>query len=213
MAKFHINAAGNPGICRAVNGRCPFGGEENHFDSAEQAQAAFETRMSDQAFTSTSKRASAPAPGSASFDAMRDWDDSFKRAEAQVTLRKTAAISAGIKSQLMEKYYGAGSYAKTISNARERAGMATQYFEQKSKDKSGSFLEANSSVAAPEVASRTLAAVGAARAEGSVDSSRTLAFATPASGASADKALAALAARKSSAATSPIGAAAGSFVW
>lgn len=42
MAKFHINKHGVPAPCHAKKGNCPLGGntgDENHFDSAEEAQA------------------------------------------------------------------------------------------------------------------------------------------------------------------------------
>lgn len=31
MAKYHIKKDGTPGVCRAQNGNCPFGGESEHF--------------------------------------------------------------------------------------------------------------------------------------------------------------------------------------
>lgn len=42
MAKYHINSAGEPGECQANAGNCPFGGEANHYPSAENARAAYE---------------------------------------------------------------------------------------------------------------------------------------------------------------------------
>lgn len=46
MAKFHINGAGEAGACRAEKGGCPFGGDENHYSSAEAARTAYEEKMS-----------------------------------------------------------------------------------------------------------------------------------------------------------------------
>lgn len=43
MSKFHINKHGAPAPCKATQGKCPLGGdsgEENHFDSKEDAQVA-----------------------------------------------------------------------------------------------------------------------------------------------------------------------------
>lgn len=37
MAKYHIKKDGTPGICRA-KGKCPLGGEQEHFDNKEDAQ-------------------------------------------------------------------------------------------------------------------------------------------------------------------------------
>lgn len=39
MAKFHINKHGVPAPCRATKGNCPLGGEGEHFDKIEDAQA------------------------------------------------------------------------------------------------------------------------------------------------------------------------------
>lgn len=40
MVKWHVNSKGVPGICRAEKGKCPFGGEENHFDTEAEADAS-----------------------------------------------------------------------------------------------------------------------------------------------------------------------------
>lgn len=40
--KFHINANGDAGQCRAVKGACPFGGEAAHYATAEEARTAYE---------------------------------------------------------------------------------------------------------------------------------------------------------------------------
>lgn len=45
MAKYHVNAAGEAGPCRATKGGCPFGGEDEHYSSPEAARAAFEESM------------------------------------------------------------------------------------------------------------------------------------------------------------------------
>lgn len=38
MSKFHINKNGVPAPCRAKPGNCPYGGDERHFDTVEEAQ-------------------------------------------------------------------------------------------------------------------------------------------------------------------------------
>lgn len=38
MAKYHINSQGVPAICRAKEGNCPFGGDEQHFSNVNEAQ-------------------------------------------------------------------------------------------------------------------------------------------------------------------------------
>lgn len=49
MTKYHINGEGNPGLCKAQNGKCPFGGEANHYSSEENARKAFELSMASKA--------------------------------------------------------------------------------------------------------------------------------------------------------------------
>ncbi len=44
MAKFHLNEQGDPGRCRAWKGKCPFGSNEEHYDSLEAARKAYEAR-------------------------------------------------------------------------------------------------------------------------------------------------------------------------
>lgn len=39
MAKYHIDKNGKPAICKATKQSCPLGGDDVHFDSAEEAQA------------------------------------------------------------------------------------------------------------------------------------------------------------------------------
>lgn len=38
MSKFHINKHGVPSPCRAQKGNCPYGGEDTHFNTIEEAQ-------------------------------------------------------------------------------------------------------------------------------------------------------------------------------
>lgn len=38
MSKFHINKHGVPAPCRAKPGNCPYGGDDRHFDTLEEAQ-------------------------------------------------------------------------------------------------------------------------------------------------------------------------------
>lgn len=38
MAKYHINSKGEPAICRAKKGNCPFGGADSHYDNLKAAQ-------------------------------------------------------------------------------------------------------------------------------------------------------------------------------
>lgn len=45
MAGYHINLiGGDVGLCKAVNGKCPFGDDSLHYDSSEEARAAYEVQ-------------------------------------------------------------------------------------------------------------------------------------------------------------------------
>lgn len=52
--KFHVNAMGKALSCSAVKGRCPFGGSEDHYSSAQDAREAYENHMQ-QEFTKALK--------------------------------------------------------------------------------------------------------------------------------------------------------------
>lgn len=59
MSKFHVNPeTGKVSQCRATGDGCPFGGEtgtENHYESAAEAQSAYEKQMEGHALPSTQK--------------------------------------------------------------------------------------------------------------------------------------------------------------
>lgn len=60
MTKIHIGKNGKPSQCRATKGNCPFGGEESHYDSVEQATQAYEKQMTQQSDVLKSKAFSKP---------------------------------------------------------------------------------------------------------------------------------------------------------
>lgn len=70
--KYHLNPeTGAPGICRAKNGNCPYGGntgKENHFDTFGEAQIASQTLLS-------SKHGLLPA---SEFERPEDFDEQLK---------------------------------------------------------------------------------------------------------------------------------------
>lgn len=58
MAKFHINREdGTVGPCNATKGKCPYGGDENHFTSMAAAADAYEKVMSGDAMRPTKRSA------------------------------------------------------------------------------------------------------------------------------------------------------------
>lgn len=56
MSKFHIGKKGEPTVCRAKNGNCPFGGEEQHYSTKQEAQQAIENNLEIQHKTVTSTK-------------------------------------------------------------------------------------------------------------------------------------------------------------
>jgi hypothetical protein len=58
MASYHIHPkTGTPGRCRVITGTCPYGGEFDHYASADEARAQFEYKMSGDILVSLSKTA------------------------------------------------------------------------------------------------------------------------------------------------------------
>jgi hypothetical protein len=58
MAKFHLNAKGEAGACKATKGGCPFGDDSQHFDSAEAAREHFEQSSSSETFGGVTRKSS-----------------------------------------------------------------------------------------------------------------------------------------------------------
>jgi len=100
MAKFHINGNGEAGQCKAQAGGCPFGGESEHFTTAEAARDAFEARMSEGAHASTSKKADKPTYEPVRSDGSRAFTVTYTGTTFDDTLTTTV-------------------YAKTASEARK----------------------------------------------------------------------------------------------
>lgn len=67
MSKYHINAKGEPGRCRAKDGKCPFGSESEHYENKSDARFAYEKKLEEIEFTSNreAKRLFAIASGDA----------------------------------------------------------------------------------------------------------------------------------------------------
>lgn len=45
MAKYHIRENGEPGVCTAKDGNCPFGADAPHFASSAEARSAYEAQQ------------------------------------------------------------------------------------------------------------------------------------------------------------------------
>jgi len=120
MNKFHINTAGEAGQCKAVNGKCPFGSESEHFTSAEAAREAFEARQ--ESFATPAKRETAyvaaalkehrstftPKSGAAELEALfAHLDDQLIEANPEASAAKRAELRGKLLLQLgAPKNYG-----------------------------------------------------------------------------------------------------------
>lgn len=81
--KFHINSNGEAGRCKAEKGGCPFGGESEHFTSAEAAREHYEAQMNTPAPTiSKSKKAAPSLPVNQTFEEPEYFD--FKKEEDRI---------------------------------------------------------------------------------------------------------------------------------
>ncbi len=115
MAKFHIAAgSGDIGPCKAVKGKCPFGDENEHYDSAEAAREAFEAKAdfyieSGQVWPPPGlpKRLAATATTA---DLIRHHNDTFYDGGAGVCLGASAFISHDLLTKAIPHKLVRGEY-------------------------------------------------------------------------------------------------------
>lgn len=74
MSKFHINNNGEAGVCGALKGKCPFGGADEHYTTAEAARSAYEKLQGEEndSFSTTDKLVKEFGKDSAVF---RSWGE------------------------------------------------------------------------------------------------------------------------------------------
>ena len=82
MDRYHINAKGEPGLCRAQS-RCPFGGPSDHYNSLQEAQKVYEERQAQQVAKSLRKTPKALAKAIAEVD--EAWGPQGFKSQAQMT--------------------------------------------------------------------------------------------------------------------------------
>lgn len=69
MNQFHINSKGEPGVCSAKSGGCPFGSQSEHHSTAEEARVAYENkRVSEIAPKSIKRKRRLSIPTRETFD-------------------------------------------------------------------------------------------------------------------------------------------------
>lgn len=90
MSSYHINpASGDPSICRAHKGNCPFGTSDKHYASVEEARSAFERTMASLTVPAVSKKATQ------SFD---DWGKAREAAQALTVAQRAQQAPAATHS-------------------------------------------------------------------------------------------------------------------
>lgn len=162
MARFHVNpATGEAGLCRAHNGKCPFGGADAHHDSIEAARSSYETQAEASYNGGSLKRESAPAGrlfGNSETRAFvgsvigKDYSSMISDAKARAAFAKDAFSkprTADLASSSRPASSNVASAAREAISARKtaRATIATKN-------------------ATPAVASSASAALAARRASG-----------------------------------------------
>lgn len=78
MTKYHINkSTGEAGLCRAKQGKCPFGSTEEHFESERSARDSYELSMNEAMFSNTQKKFKTPIPEKFYHVALKSNQDSI----------------------------------------------------------------------------------------------------------------------------------------
>lgn len=183
MARFHTNPnTGHSDVCRAKVA-CPFGDMTNdHYDTVEGARSAFEDKMSSEsAYAVSHKRVVAKA--------------------------KPLLFGSPEARDLVGSIVGK-DYATTIANAKDRASLATNYFNNAGRAPLSSVFDTHTT-AAPAAVRESFHNAVAARRESSTSSKAFAGSSTPASDSVASGARDALNAR--SATRNPFAAGARAF--
>lgn len=98
MSKFHINGEGEPGRCRAMV-QCPFGGEDEHFSTAEDARKAYELTQKHLELAETAKRKQ--AQDDAAYMAAHGLTRSFY----EVLFLESRGHSRSVRPRLSDSFY------------------------------------------------------------------------------------------------------------
>lgn len=115
MSLYHVNPeTGNPNICRAQNGNCPFGTVSEHFESKAEARADYERRMNDANVTlkSVQKGVSARRDAKAT--------ETLRKALANQTRLDGATDSLVALSNKLVKQFNEGEPVKTAEEREAR---------------------------------------------------------------------------------------------
>jgi len=172
--KFHINSNGEAGRCSATKGGCPFGGESEHFTSAEAAREHYENTMTGEAVpakaTKKPGRVKPVLPENETFENRQPYPyeaESKKAWKAYNDASAEARKDPSLKPEAEKLYEAAKNFSTVYRKAhdlhltRVNAALASGY--------TGPLGEAISSGAAtPDVQSSRSAYVGFERGVGSI---------------------------------------------
>lgn len=101
MSKFHINANGDVGICRAQHsGKCPFGGESEHFSTSAEARSYFERKSSIETFTKLGKDTTKTESASKPFSSRRKEFAEFYRKSSEEFVAQAKLVA-----ELFDNYF------------------------------------------------------------------------------------------------------------
>jgi hypothetical protein len=107
MAKFHVNNSGEPGKCAAEHGRCPFGGDAQHYESSEVARQAFELSMAGSQVPEASKKTS--------------------------KVVRTDAVEAVLRDEWYSDDYGGLDYKEVVFDKEDILRKWTDFYKQNAR--------------------------------------------------------------------------------
>lgn len=90
MSKYHVNNDGEPGLCRATIGDCPFGGEAQHYPDKQTAQKAFELSMASSTFVEKTR--------SSNIAQALDYNNLYENAKISIDFKKGGDYSSKEKA-------------------------------------------------------------------------------------------------------------------
>ena len=152
MAKFHISSDGNPRVCSASEGKCPLGGNENHYTSKEAARAAYEESAETLVSVSKKNRSENSDSGFTEYDKSKEW---FKGAVYRRDPSEDRAVPEDVIAN-MKDFWSKISGDRRDSNLDEELPEIENADDSKSWFKNfGDHREASNDQPAPEEAANS----------------------------------------------------------
>jgi len=127
MTKYHVNPeTGNPGKCRASDGNCPFGSEDQHYPTHADAQFAYEDQMKELQKFEASPLGKLDAASNKALTALRDgfdnavtWLDEHPKIVIGGFVVIGIAVGAAIAHKLATNYYASTTSAPFTGTVTE----------------------------------------------------------------------------------------------